>query len=155
MFRFFITIMLVLLVLPQTARPGNLLETDYQARFCAHMQREVRLGPQRRADCMTSTLVIEVDWADKWKEGIGQSLAYAAETGLVPGIILVCRQSKARCLASSLFTRQTLSRFGISAVIWECVPADKGLQDCVLRRTGGRAPSEGLGPADRSALPEP
>ncbi len=155
MFRFAVIILLVLLALPQTAQPGNLLETDYQARFCAHMQREVRLGPQRRADCMTSTLVIEVDWADKWKEGIGQSLAYAAETGLVPGIILVCRQSRARCLASSLFTRQTLGRFGISAVIWECLPADKGLQDCVLRRTGEPTMPEELPPFDRGALPEP
>jgi hypothetical protein len=53
-------------------------ERFYQERFCAGMDLEVRLGQQRRADCLDDTHAIEVDFHDKWKEAIGQSLAYSA-----------------------------------------------------------------------------
>jgi hypothetical protein len=58
------------------------------------MDPEVRIGLQRRADCISDTHAIEVDWHDKWKDAIGQSLAYSAETGLRAGIILVCRSDQ-------------------------------------------------------------
>jgi hypothetical protein len=34
-----------------------------------------------RADCVSETHAIEVDFAHKWAEAVGQSLNYAAETG--------------------------------------------------------------------------
>lgn len=114
---------------------ATLNEAYYQARFCSGMRLEVSLGPQRRADCITTTHAIEVDWADKWKQGIGQSMAYAAHTGLKPGVILICRKEVQNCLLSSLYTRQTFSQMGISATIWECMPADKNLDACLMRQT--------------------
>lgn len=114
---------------------AELNEAHFQQRFCAGMRLEVSLGPQRRADCITPTHAIEVDWADKWKQGIGQSMAYAAKTGLLPGVILVCRGEVSDCLLSSLFTRQTFSQMGVAATVWECLPSDVSLEDCVVRET--------------------
>ncbi|MBK8086383.1 MAG: hypothetical protein IPK28_22600, partial [Devosia sp.] len=41
--------------------------------LCAGFEMEVRLERQGRADCVSSTHAIEVEWADKWKEGVGQA----------------------------------------------------------------------------------
>lgn len=105
-------------------------ERFYQERFCAGLDLKIRLGLQRRADCISSTHAIEVDWHDKWKEAIGQALAYSAETGLRLGIILVCRSDQAYCLSSSLFVRQTLSYHRVAATLWDCLPIDETLEAC-------------------------
>ncbi len=40
-------------------------------------------------DCLTETHAVEVDFARKWAEAIGQSLYYSHYTGKKPGILLV------------------------------------------------------------------
>lgn len=52
-------------------------------------QEEVVQWDRSRVDLLTPTHAIEVDWAYKWSEAIGQSLYYAALTGKQPGIILL------------------------------------------------------------------
>lgn len=42
-------------------------------------------------DILTSQTAWEVDWADKWKEAVGQSLFYSLSTGRAPGIWLLKR----------------------------------------------------------------
>ena len=44
-----------------------------------------------RCDILTDTHAIEVDFADKWSEAIGQSLNYATQTGKKAGIVLVLK----------------------------------------------------------------
>ena len=44
-----------------------------------------------RCDILTDTHAIEVDFADKWAEAIGQSLNYAMQTGKKAGIVLVLK----------------------------------------------------------------
>ena len=44
-----------------------------------------------RCDILTDTHAIEVDFADKWAEAIGQSLNYAMQTGKKAGILLVIK----------------------------------------------------------------
>ena len=46
-----------------------------------------------RRDILTDTQAIEVDFADKWAEAIGQSLNYAMQTGKKAGIVLVLKDS--------------------------------------------------------------
>ena len=43
---------------------------------------------------MADTQAIEIDFADKWTEAIGQSLYYAFQTNKKPGIILVMEDKK-------------------------------------------------------------
>lgn len=42
-----------------------------------------------RCDIVTKTHAIEVDYARKWAEAIGQSLHYSVLTGKLPGILLI------------------------------------------------------------------
>jgi hypothetical protein len=42
-------------------------------------------------DILTPTLAVEVDWAPKWKEAIGQSLFYSISTGKKPAVLLLVR----------------------------------------------------------------
>lgn len=44
-----------------------------------------------RADLLTPNYAIEVDWAYKWAEGIGQSLHYSLQTDRPPAVILLMR----------------------------------------------------------------
>ena len=73
-------------------------EDYYNRQFCDEMsgQPEFRLKDLSRVDCLTDTHEFEADWADGLKvyESIGQSLYYAAETGKLPGILLLVRKNK-------------------------------------------------------------
>ena len=42
-----------------------------------------------RVDLLTEDYAIEIDRIDKWKEGIGQALQYAEETGKLPMLALI------------------------------------------------------------------
>jgi hypothetical protein len=55
---------------------------------------EFRLADGTRVDMMTGSHAIEVDYARKWAEAIGQSLHYAAATGKQPGIILLLEDER-------------------------------------------------------------
>ena len=108
-------------------------EADYRDALCAGMRMEARLSPQSRADCVSKTHAIEVEWADKFKEGVGQALTYAFESELIPGLVLVCRRDEAGCLAASLTSQETFGAFGIRATVWECGAEARALADCVTR----------------------
>ena len=101
--------------------------------FCAGMDQEVVLGGMGRADCVSSTHAIEVDWTDKWHEGLGQALSYATATGLSPGLILICRNDESLCLRHSLAAREVLAAQAIQSMIWECAADARALSDCLRR----------------------
>ena len=67
------------------------LEVFYQKKYCSKVsgEIEVRLADRTRVDCLTDTHAIELDFADKWAEAVGQSLHYASLTGKKAGIILI------------------------------------------------------------------
>jgi len=67
------------------------LERYYQDIFCMqhHGQTEVVLDDRSRVDCLTDEFAIEVDFASKWAESIGQSLYYAKKTGKRAGVLLI------------------------------------------------------------------
>jgi hypothetical protein len=109
----------------------SVAERFYQERFCAGMDVAIRLGWQRRADCINETHAIEVDWHDEWKYGVSQMLAFSAETGLMPGIVLVCRSDQGHCLKSSLLLRQTITHHKIRSTLWDCLPIDESIEDCI------------------------
>ena len=49
--------------------------------------------PSGRVDILTDDYAIEVDWADKWKESIGQALWYGLQSNRQSGIILILRDA--------------------------------------------------------------
>jgi hypothetical protein len=70
---------------------GRYHEVDYQRAWAAANdgRTEVVLEDGTRIDILTRTHALEVDFAAKWAEGVGQSLHYAAQTGRRAGIVLI------------------------------------------------------------------
>jgi len=70
---------------------GKQSERYYQEKFAREIggQIEVVMKDGTRCDILTSTHAIEVDFARKWAEAIGQSLHYALHTGKSPADALI------------------------------------------------------------------
>ena len=67
---------------------GKQSERYYQEKFAREIggQVEVVMKDGTRCDILTATHAIEVDFAKKWAEAIGQSLNYAMHTGKRPAV---------------------------------------------------------------------
>ena len=52
---------------------------------------EYVLPDRSRVDILTPTLAIEVDWAKKWAEAIGQAIFYGIVTEKQPAVLLLLR----------------------------------------------------------------
>lgn len=70
---------------------GAFPEFAYRDAWCAKNGgiTEVVLSGGSRVDCLTETHAVEVEFARKWKESIGQALYYAKKTDRAPGIVLI------------------------------------------------------------------
>ena len=66
-------------------------EKLYQEHFCKKFGgiTEYRLKDKTRVDCLLDDYAIEVDFAKKWAESIGQSLYYASATSRKPAVLLI------------------------------------------------------------------
>lgn len=66
-------------------------ERWYQAQWCEAKggEQEVILPDRTRADCVTATHAVEVEFGKKWAESIGQALFYGLQTGKRAGIVLI------------------------------------------------------------------
>ena len=71
-------------------------EKVYQEHFCKEFGgiTEYRLKDKTRVDCLIDTHAIEVDFAKKWAESIGQSLYYASQTSRKPAVLLIMEDEK-------------------------------------------------------------
>ena len=104
-------------------------EAEHRDRLCAGWATEVYFESTRtRADCLSPTHAIEVDWSSKWAEGIGQALHYADMTGLIPGLILIC-DNRSTCQRHFLTAEQTVANWGLPIKIWYCLPVE-ALEEC-------------------------
>jgi len=75
-------------------------EKYYQTKLCKklHGVMEYRLYDRTRVDCLTDKYAIEVDFAKKWAESIGQSLYYGYMTNRQPAVGLICSKKDKRFL---------------------------------------------------------
>lgn len=73
-------------------------EKWYQTKWCQEQggEIEVTLPDRTRCDCITGTHAVEMDFADKWYQAIGQSLHYALQTNKRAGILLIIESPKDR-----------------------------------------------------------
>jgi len=71
--------------------PDCSLEKDYNTKYCESVNgiAEYRLPDNTICDCLTEEFAIEVDFAEKWYEAVGQSLHYALITGQKAKIVLI------------------------------------------------------------------
>ena len=82
---------LVLLAFVALPLFGKQSERYYQEKFAREIggQVEVVMKDGTRCDILTATHAIEVDFARKWAEAIGQSLNYSMLTGKRPAVALI------------------------------------------------------------------
>ena len=75
-------------------------EIDYQVPFCKNLNGiiEYVLPDKSRVDCLTNEYAIEVDFAKKWAESIGQSLFYALMTDKKPAVAIIAGDQDKRYL---------------------------------------------------------
>ena len=92
-------------------------ERYYQERWCrAHQGKmEAVLPDGSRVDCLTPTHAVEVDFASKWAEAIGQALFYASMTEKQPGIVLIAGP-RDNAQVIRLFT--VIHRWGLPIDVW-------------------------------------
>ena len=71
-------------------------EKHYQTLLCNELDgvMEQSLLDRTRVDCLTDIYAIEVDFAKKWAESVGQSLYYAEMTQKKPGIGIIVGDNK-------------------------------------------------------------
>jgi len=88
-------LLFLLSAIPGFAQKQKMSEADYSDKI------QTLIGGQRefsvtsgRVDILTSKYAIEVEWANKWKDAIGQSLWYGVQTNKKPVIILIMRREK-------------------------------------------------------------
>ena len=85
---------------------------------------EVIMGDKTRCDVVTDTHAIEVEFAQKWTEELGQSLWYFFQTNKKAGIVLIIEDKKdERFLLKlwSLIEHRTIK----DVKIWTISKADK------------------------------
>lgn len=58
-------------------------------KYSQEVAKEQRLWDGTRVDLLTDDWAIEVDWAHKWAEAVGQATYYAIATSRSPGIVLL------------------------------------------------------------------
>ena len=97
---FALTTAAVLASLMEDKEPVKKNEAYYQVQFCEKVNgiTEFILPDRTRVDCLTDDYAIEVDWAKKWAESIGQSLFYADMTDKKAGVALIVGEKDQRYL---------------------------------------------------------
>lgn len=81
---------------------------------------ESRLDDGRRVDCITKTHAIEMDFANKWPEAIGQSLDYAMLTQKQAGIVLILKSHKDSLHWERL--QKVVSHYQLPITLWKLGP---------------------------------
>ncbi len=89
--RSFLPLIVLILFAGCSTAPKKYHEKHYQALLCDDLGGEVEyvLKDKTRVDCLTDEYAIEVDFAKKWAEGIGQSLYYGYMTDKKPAVALI------------------------------------------------------------------
>jgi hypothetical protein len=88
------------------------------------LQKEVRLDDGSRVDLMSEDMAIEVDWSEKWAEGVGQSLYYGLKTERQPGVLLLRKKGQAEASHRTFVERCKLVCQSYSIVLYEAVEGD-------------------------------
>lgn len=79
------------LLLPALAFAGGAPESAYRDAWCKEAKgiTEFRLRDNTRVDCLTKNYAVEVEFASKWSQSVGQALHYARLSGEKPAVVLI------------------------------------------------------------------
>lgn len=118
-----IAVILTLLPLAASAKTIH-PEKDYQTAWCAEAGgvTEHVVSGGSRVDCLTDEHAVEVDFARKWQEAIGQALYYGEKTARTPGILLIMESEDDKRYLGRLF--YTIKKQDIYIRVWTIGPGD-------------------------------
>jgi hypothetical protein len=77
----------------------------------------VRLPDGTRCDVVTETHAVEVVFADRWQDGIGQALYHATQLNKHPGMVLIMRGANDAMYRQRLDA--TITIFNLPIEVWE------------------------------------
>lgn len=85
--------MILALVLSMVLGAHINAEASYRDVWCMG-KTEMTLPNGNRADCITTNYAVEVEFAKKYHQGVGQALDYAQQTSKQPAILLIIETPK-------------------------------------------------------------
>ena|GEM_PF-5003866 len=100
-------------------------ERTYQDAFAKTLKgarTEVVASNGTRCDILTKDYAIEVDFAPKWQEAVGQSLNYSVEFNRKAGILLILESEKDKVFLNRLKT--LVAEKNLQITIWTITPND-------------------------------
>lgn len=80
---------ITLFAITSIADAGHTYKESVYRDFWCRGRQEVTLPNRTRVDCLTSHYAVEVEFAPKWQEAIGQALNYASQSGKKPAILMI------------------------------------------------------------------
>ena len=94
----------------------------YQEVWCKGMGGKVehKLEDSRRVDCLTPNHAIEVEFARKWSEAVGQSLDYSMLTQRKAGIVLILQKQSEEVYWERL--QQVIAHYNLPITVWKLGP---------------------------------
>lgn len=97
-------------------------EAWYQAIWCESLggKSEYRLDDRARVDCLTPEYAIEMDFAHKWHEAVGQALHYGRKTKRQAGIVLVLKKRSEQFYLNEL--KKTIDYYQLPVKVWQLGP---------------------------------
>lgn len=113
----------LLIISASVAHAGRIHpERWYQQQWCDARggEVEVTLPDRTRCDCLTASHAVEVDFAKKWAESIGQALFYAIQTGHRAGIVLILERQTDQKYWIRLNT--VIQHYGLPIDTWKIEP---------------------------------
>ena len=121
MIRYVIVAIVFFFIIGCASIPKKYNERHYQALLCNALDGKIEyvLEDRTRVDCLTQEYAIEVDFAKKWAEGIGQSLHYSSMTGRKPAVGLIMDSKKDKRYYQRL--NKVSLKYGIKIFILERV----------------------------------
>jgi len=116
-----ITLVLALIIPMTSFAAHKNVERYYQDIWCAEQngEAEIILQDKTRCDCITKTHAIEVDFAPKFYEALGQALYYAMHTGKRAGIMLIIEEKTDYKYHERLLA--IIAHYGLPVDVWTVI----------------------------------
>ncbi|MDP0590022.1 MAG: hypothetical protein QS748_12880 [Candidatus Endonucleobacter bathymodioli] len=81
---------------------------------------EYRVSGGLRVDCLTDEYAIEMDFARKWSEAIGQSMEYSMLTEKKAGIVLILKKKSDYRYWKRL--KKLIAHYQLPITVWQLGP---------------------------------
>ena len=93
-------------------------EADYAERWCAARGGKVEQvqADRTRVDCLLPGFAVEVEYAHKWAEAMGQALHYGRMTGRMPGVLLILKKPDDARFVRRLYA--DAEHWGLPLFVW-------------------------------------